>query len=160
MGLGAGQWIEAVQRLIEDQDARTMRDRLRQFDALPHAFAVACDAARRCFAQADAVDGFPCQALRVFRAIAEKPQIAFDEFVAGEAAREGVVLGRIADHAGRSALRSSGSMPQTVTRPREGRRRPAIMFISVVLPDPLGPTRLVTPGGIVRFTRLTPRISA
>ena len=54
---------------------------------------------------------------------------------------------------------SSGSMPQTVTRPRDGRRSPAIMFISVVLPEPLGPTRLVTPGGMERFTRLTPRVS-
>ena len=51
------------------------------------------------FAQTDAVDGFPCQALRVFGAVAEKPQIAFDEFVAGEAAREGIVLRGVADHA-------------------------------------------------------------
>jgi hypothetical protein len=34
--------------------------------------------------------------------------------------------------------------------------RPVIRFISVVLPLPLGPTRLVTPGGMVRLTLLTP----
>ena len=32
-------------------------------------------------------------------------------------------------------------------------------FMRVVLPDPFGPTRLVMPGGIDRWTRLTPSTS-
>jgi len=36
-----------------------------------------------------------------------------------------------------------------------GTNQPVIRFISVVLPLPLGPTRLVTPGGIERLTLLT-----
>ena len=39
-GFGARQGIEAVQRLIEDDHLRIVRRGLRQFDALPHAFAV------------------------------------------------------------------------------------------------------------------------
>src|ERR1039457_4587871 len=50
-------------------------------------------------------------------------------------------------------------MPSTSIVPREGRMRPAIRFMSVVLPEPFGPTRLVMPGGMERFTRLTPSTS-
>ena len=54
---------------------------------------------------------------------------------------------------------SSGLMPRTLTCPRLGRIRPVIRFRSVVLPEPFGPTRLVTPGGSERVTRLTPSTS-
>jgi hypothetical protein len=47
-------------------------------------------------------------------------------------------------------------MPSTPISPWLGRISPVIRFIIVVLPLPLGPTRLVTPGGIVRLTLLTP----
>src|ERR1017187_7497295 len=43
-----------------------------------------------------------------------------------------------------------GGMPSTSIVPREGRMRPAIRFMSVVLPEPFGPTRLVMPGGMER----------
>ena len=36
-------------------------------------------------------------------------------------------------------------------RPRDGRMSPVIRFISVVLPDPFGPTRLVMPGAAAEF---------
>ncbi len=54
---------------------------------------------------------------------------------------------------------SEGGMPRTRISPRVGRISPVIRFISVVLPEPLGPTRLVMPGGMERVTRLTPRTS-
>ena len=43
----------------------------------------------------------------------------------------------------------------TVTVPRDGARKPAIMCSSVVLPAPLGPSRPVTPGPSVMLTSLT-----
>ena len=52
-----------------------------------------------------------------------------------------------------------GEIPRTLMSPRVGWIRPVIKFISVVLPEPFGPTRLVMPGAMVRLTRLTPRIS-
>ena len=51
---------------------------------------------------------------------------------------------------------SSSDIPSTLISPWLGGMRPVIRFISVVLPLPLGPTRLVTPGGMVRLTLLTP----
>ena len=45
-------------------------------------------------------------------------------------------------------------MPRILISPRVGRNRPASRFISVLLPDPFGPTRLVIPGSIVRSTRV------
>ncbi|MEJ7708540.1 MAG: hypothetical protein WKF84_01455 [Pyrinomonadaceae bacterium] len=50
-------------------------------------------------------------------------------------------------------------MPSTLRLPRVGLRSPVIKFISVVLPDPFGPTRLVMPGVIDKLILLTPRIS-
>ena len=46
----------------------------------------------------------------------------------------------------------SGEMPSTRISPCVGRISPVIRFMSVVLPEPFGPTRLVMPGGIDRFT--------
>ena len=59
----------------------------------------------------------------------------------------------------KSSSGSSGEMPSTLMRPRVGRISPVIRFISVVLPEPFGPTRLVMPGGMERLTRLTPSTS-
>ena len=55
-GFGAHQRIEAVQRLIQHQHPRIVRDGLRQLDPLPHAFAVAGDFAVRGFGHAHALD--------------------------------------------------------------------------------------------------------
>jgi hypothetical protein len=50
-------------------------------------------------------------------------------------------------------------MPSTDSRPRVGRRSPVTRFMSVVFPEPFGPTRLVIPGPIDRVIRLTPNTS-
>ena len=39
-GFGARHGVQAVERLVEHQHLRIVRDGLRQLDALPHAFAV------------------------------------------------------------------------------------------------------------------------
>jgi hypothetical protein len=44
-------------------------------------------------------------------------------------------------------------------RPWSGKISPVIMFMSVVLPAPFGPTRLVMPGGMFSVTRFTPSTS-
>ena len=54
---GAHQRIQAVERLIQHQHARIVSDGLGQFDALPHALAVARNFAMRGLAQVDAPDG-------------------------------------------------------------------------------------------------------
>ena len=43
--------------------------------------------------------------------------------------------------------------------PCEGLIRPVSKFISVVLPEPLGPTRLVIPGPREKLTLFTPSTS-
>ena len=52
-----------------------------------------------------------------------------------------------------------GEMPRTTMRPLSGWIRPVARFISVVLPEPFGPTRLVMPGGMFSVTRFTPSTS-
>ena len=54
---------------------------------------------------------------------------------------------------------SRGEIPRTRMRPWSGKISPVIMFISVVLPEPFGPTRLVMPGGMFNVTRFTPSTS-
>ena len=45
------------------------------------------------------------------------------------------------------------SFPRMKTRPRPGRSKPAIIRISVVLPERVGPSRMLkSPGGRMRFT--------
>ena len=58
-----------------------------------------------------------------------------------------IELRAVADSAEKS-LRIVGRQPSTRTSPHVGRIKPVIRFISVVLPEPFGPTRLVIPGGI------------
>jgi hypothetical protein len=58
-----------------------------------------------------------------------------------------------------TASRAVGPDPSTEMEPRLGRISPVIRFISVVFPEPFGPTRLVMPGPMERFTRFTPSTS-
>jgi hypothetical protein len=54
---------------------------------------------------------------------------------------------------------SRGEMPRMRIDPLSGKIIPVIKFIRVVLPEPLGPTRLVIPGGMCSVTRFTPSTS-
>ena len=58
-----------------------------------------------------------------------------------------------------SASGSRGEIPRMRMLPWSGKIRPVIRFISVVLPEPFGPTRLVIPGGMFSVTRFTPSTS-
>ena len=58
-----------------------------------------------------------------------------------------------------SASGSRGEIPRIRMVPWSGKIRPVIKFISVVLPAPFGPTRLVMPGGMFNVTRFTPSTS-
>ena len=57
-GFVASHGIEAVQRLVEHQDGGAVRDRLRQLDALPHAFAIGRDEAVGGLRHGNALEGF------------------------------------------------------------------------------------------------------
>jgi hypothetical protein len=50
-------------------------------------------------------------------------------------------------------------MPRIEMLPWSGKISPVIRFMSVVLPEPFGPTRLVIPGGMFNVTRFTPSTS-
>ena len=52
-----------------------------------------------------------------------------------------------------------GEIPRMKMLPWSGKSSPVIRFISVVLPEPFGPTRLVIPGGMFSVTRFTPSTS-
>jgi hypothetical protein len=57
------------------------------------------------------------------------------------------------------AVGALGATPRTEIWPRVGWMSPVSRFISVVLPEPLGPTKLVMPGGSDSVTRFTPSTS-
>ena len=158
-GFGAGHGIEAVERLVEHQHGRAVGDGLRQFDALPHAFAVSGDGAVGGFGHGNTLEGFLGQLGGFGLDHAVHQQERIDELVAGEAFRERHRIGCSSPFCGTALRGVLGGMPSTLMAPREGRIRPVIRFMSVVLPEPLGPTRLVMPGGMERFTRLTPSTS-
>ena len=67
--------------------------------------------------------------------------------IAGQPARERIELRAVADVAEELLGVAAASAPARETVPRVGCTRPVIRFISVVLPEPFGPTRLVMPGG-------------
>ena len=75
-------------------------------------------------------------------------QERIDELIAGEAFGKGVELGAVAHLAEEFFGLVGRDAEHADMEPREGRIRPVIRFISVVLPEPLGPTRLVMPGGM------------
>ena len=56
-------------------------------------------------------------------------------------------------------FRAVGYCSQYDAFPRLGRSKPVMRFMSVVFPEPFGPTRLVIPVAIARSTRFTPSTS-
>ena len=72
--------------------------RLREPDALPHAFAVAGRFAVGRIAQAHAIDRLPCEfSSHSASSIAEEPQIGVDELIAGQPFGERIELRAVAD---------------------------------------------------------------
>ena len=144
-GFGAGEGIEAVERLIEDEDRRAVADGLGQLDALPHAFAVAGDFAFGGIHEIDALEGAPGQIRSFLMAAAIDAQIGVDEFEAGQAFGEGVELGAVADFAkealgvvGRDAQdrdRAAGGLQQAGHQVHQGG------FAGAVGPDQAGDAR-------------------
>jgi len=95
--LGARHRVEAVERLVEDDDLRVVRDRLSETDALAHPLAIPRDAAARGFLEADLRDRVGGLGLRVGAGQAVEEQRRPHELVSGEPGREGVVLRAVAD---------------------------------------------------------------
>ncbi len=146
--------VHAVERLVEQQHGRVVHQRRGHLDALPHALGVLADLA---------VLGVTPSRRRPARAARRRRGRA------GRAARRWPVRTRhpvrksyTASRSGTSPMRAvdlagccqTGS-PSSVTVPADGARNPAIMWISVDLPAPLGPSRPVMPGPIVMVTSLT-----
>ena len=83
-------------------------------------------------------------------------QSELDELATCDSFRERIELRAIADQRGRICSGSPGVIPRTRMSPQVGWISPVIRFIRVVLPEPLGPTRLVIPGGISQIDAIYP----
>ena len=106
-----------------------------------------------------AASGFPRQPLALGVRMAEQTQERVDELKSGEPFGKRIELRRISEQSEQLFRLVRRQAQNTESIPRVGRTKPVIRFISVVLPDPLGPTRLVIPGGIDSVTRFTPSTS-
>ena len=95
-GFGASHGIEAVERFVENQHRRMMRNGLSQANALAHAFAVACDFAAGDLRHAGALEGFVRELGGLIVAKSVKTQRPINEVVAVRAGREGVELRAVA----------------------------------------------------------------
>ena len=79
--LGPRHRIETVQRFVEDQNRRVVRDRLCEPHALPHALAVAGDPPLGRLDQSDALERTPREAVRLASAESRNAEIGVDELV-------------------------------------------------------------------------------
>jgi len=95
--LGAGHRVEAVQRLVQDQDFGPMAERQCQADPLAHPLAVARELAVGRFGHAHALERLRGGAIGLGAVQARQPQPSSYEGPAGGAVREGVDLRAIPD---------------------------------------------------------------
>src|ERR1700676_680 len=93
----AGHGVEAVERLVENQHGRMMRNRLSQANALAHPFAVTGHFAAGGLRHAGALEFFVRDFRSLIVAKAVKTQGPIDEVVAVRARREGVELRAVSD---------------------------------------------------------------
>src|SRR5579859_5948266 len=89
---GTSQRIEAVHRLIQDQNSRAMTQRLRQPDALAHSFAIPCDVAPCRFDEIHPLNGPPGELLCRLGVGASKPEKRIDKLKSRQALGKGVEL--------------------------------------------------------------------
>ena len=89
--------VEAVQRLVQHHDLGPVGDRLGQLDPLPHALAVAGDPPVGRVDQSDPLQRPRGQPFRLAPLQPVQQQVGEDELPAADAAREGVVLGAVAE---------------------------------------------------------------
>ena len=142
--LGAGHRVEAVQRLVEHQHRGLVGDRLGQLDPLAHALAVAGDPAvrrRRSARRARAPARVSSSRLARGRS---RGRAGRRRRTGGRCSPLGkrVVLRAVAELAEQPLRVGRARCRSTRTVPWLGCSRPVIRFISVVLPEPFGPTRL------------------
>src|ERR1044071_2264300 len=96
--LGTRERIESVQRLVEDEDIRVVRDGLREPGALPHPFAVASDFPIGGVEQSDALKRSFGSLAGVTPAVSVNGQQRADELEARYTWREGIELTAIPKH--------------------------------------------------------------
>ena len=141
--------IEAVGRLVENQHGRIVHDRLGQTDAALEALRQGID---RLFEHAVQMQAFDhiVDALRAARAGQaahvgdESEELARRHFAVARRA-----FGQIAEHAlGRERLLGRHRIRRRLALPEVGARKPAIIFIVVDLPAPLGPRKPSTWPGL------------
>ena len=139
--------IEAVRRLVEEQQARVVDERLGELDPLLHAGRVAADRAVALLVQADVAEdlGGPFAG----RAAGQPghPGHVADEVRRGQVGRQAVVLGHVADElADLDALADDVAIHDRGACPSVGGSSPRRILRSVLLPAPFAPTSPMIPG--------------
>ena len=89
--------IKAVERFVENQHGRMMRNGLSQANALSHPFAVARHFAPCHLRHSGAFQGFACELRCLVAAKTMKPQRPINEVVAIRSRREGIKLRAVSD---------------------------------------------------------------
>ena len=141
--------VEAVRRLVEQEQTWVVDERLGELDPLLHAGRVAADRAVALLVQPDVAEdlGGPLAGGRP-RQPGDQGQVR-DEVGGGRVGRKAIVLGHVAHElADRRSRASLTSRSKTVAVPDVGSRSPSRILSSVLLPAPLEPTRPTIPGSM------------
>jgi hypothetical protein len=96
-GFSAGHGIEAIEWLVENENRGTMRNGLREADALAHAFAVASDFSLGDLSHAGAIEGLGGELGGLIGRKAVETERLVDEVVARDTWRKRVKLRAVAD---------------------------------------------------------------
>ena len=140
--------VEAVGRLVEEEQPRIVDERLGQLDPLLHPGRVAADRPVALLVQPDVAQhlGGPF-ARGAARAARTSRAMWVTKSVARDVRRQAVVLGHVADElADLDALARRRRKSMTARDPDVGGSRPSRILMSVLLPAPFAPTSPMIPG--------------
>ena len=145
--LAAGDRVGARERLVEEEHERVVHHRLGQLDPLPHPLRIAADRPAGVLGHPHQLERPLGRLTRPATAQAAEQCAGRQELAARHPLEERVLLGAEPDVTVQARTIPRADGPAPAPSPWLGRSWPVASCNSVLLPDPFGPSRPVTPAG-------------